>query len=77
MSFSLAQRKELKETSTLTKASPYMERMQTNNRSTRRLFLCFGIAGHAMRFLSAARREKKNKNKLVSLDILLYLCHGN
>ena len=46
LSFSLAQRKELKETSTLTKASPYMERMQTEDCRDRQSSVGFGKSGH-------------------------------
>jgi hypothetical protein len=46
MSFSLAQRKELKETSTLTKAFPYMGRMQLIPR-TGSLHQSFGMARKA------------------------------
>ena len=50
---SLAQRTN-QETSTPTKASPYMGRMQKENRRNRRFSLGFGIAGHAMGVYAAA-----------------------
>ncbi len=55
LSFSLAQRKELKETSTLTKASPYMERMQTEDCRNRQSSVGFGKPGHGLDSLSVGR----------------------
>ena len=46
---SLAQRTN-QETSTLTKASPYMERMQHRKSQKPSIFFRFSIAGHAMSF---------------------------
>ena len=46
-------KKRTKRTSTLPKAPPYMEGMQPESRRNRRLSVGFGIAGHAMSFLSA------------------------
>ena len=51
-------RESSKETSTLPKAPPYMEGMQPESRRNRRLSVGFGIAGHAMSFLSAAQRNR-------------------
>ena len=51
-------KKRTKRTSTLPKAPPYMEGMQPESRRNRRLSVGFGIAGHAMSFLSAAQRKE-------------------
>ena len=53
MSFSLAQRKELKETSTPSKASPYMGRMQKENCRNRQFSLGFGKAGRRLIFFKS------------------------
>ena len=53
---SLAQRTN-QETSTLTKASPYMERMQHRKSQKPSIFFRFGIAGHAMSILKMLPTE--------------------
>ena len=50
MSFLLAQMKELKKTSTPSKASPYMGRMQTENCRNRQFSVGFGKPGHGLGF---------------------------
>ena len=57
---SLAQRTN-QETSTPTKASPYMGRMQKENRRNRRFSLGFGIAGHAMGVYAAAIESRRKE----------------
>ena len=48
MSFLLAQMKELKKTSTPSKASPYIGRMQTENCRNRQFSVGFGKPGHGL-----------------------------
>ena len=48
MSFLLAQMKELKKTSTPTKASPYIGRMQTENCRNRQFSVGFGKPGRRL-----------------------------
>ena len=59
MSFLLAQMKELKKTSTPTKASPYMGRMQKENCRNRQFSLGFGKPGRRLDvfFIAAQRWE--------------------
>ena len=57
---------------------PYMEGMQPESRRNRRLSVGFGIAGHAMSFLSAAQRkegeedeERRKRRKKLVLSIFV------
>jgi hypothetical protein len=78
-------KKRTKRTSTLPKAPPYMEGMQPESRRNRRLSVGFGIAGHAMSFLSAAQRRGRRDEffigffvfaapKFASLKEISYIC---
>ena len=58
LSFLLAQMKELKKTSTPSKASPYIGRMQTENCRNRQFSVGFGKPGHGLEFLSAGAEWK-------------------
>ena len=72
LSFSSARRKELKEASTPSKASPYMGRMQHEKSQKPTTFLRFGIAGHAIYFLSAGAyycRTRQLEGRLVYIPL--------
>jgi hypothetical protein len=73
MSFLLAQMKELKKTSTPSKASPYIGRMQTENCRNRQLSVGFGKPGHGLGFffLFADMNRKSDQYKLLKSSFTL------
>ena len=78
LSFSSARRKELKEASTPSKASPYMGRMQHEKSQKPTTFLRFGIAGHAIYFLSwLAPKGQRLCEPYQNLDVGRSLPGGN